>query len=66
MNPNFLKQLFVAVSFAAGKEIIKYIIAVMNYGEYWVISKFSIVLLKKITTMKEAEMWSAEIGRAHV
>ena len=62
MNPNFLKQLFVAVSFVAGKEIIKYIIAVMNYGEYWVISKFSIVLLKKITTMKEAEMWSAVFG----
>lgn len=62
MSPNFLKQLFVAVSFAAGKEIIKYIIAVMNYGEYWAISKFSIVLLKKITTMKEAEMWSAFFG----
>lgn len=61
-NKDFLKQLFVAVSFVAGKEIIKYIIAVMNYGEYWVISKFSIVLLKKITTMKEAEMWSAVFG----
>ncbi|MDE7252626.1 MAG: ATP-binding protein [Acetatifactor sp.] len=54
----FLKQLFVAVSFVAGKEIIKYIIAVINQGEYWVISKFSVVLLKKITTMKEADMWS--------
>ena len=62
VSPNFLKQLFVAVSFVAGKEIIKYIIAVMNYGEYWAISKFSIVLLKKITTMKEAEMWSAVFG----
>lgn len=61
-NKDFLKQLFVAVSFVAGKEIIKYIIVVMNYGEYWVISKFSIVLLKKITTMKEVEMWSAVFG----
>ena len=61
-NKDFLKQLFVAVSFVAGKEIIKYIIVVMNYGEYWAISKFSIVLLKKITTMKEVEMWSAVFG----
>ena len=63
-HKDFLKQLFVAVSFAAGKEIIKYIIVVMNYGEYWAISKFSIVLLKKITTMKEVEMWSAVFGVA--
>lgn len=61
-NKDFLKQLFVAVSFVAGKEIIKYIIVVMNYGEYWAISKFSIVLLKKITTMKEVEIWSAVFG----
>lgn len=61
-NKDFLKQLFVAVSFVAGKEIIKYIIVVMNYGEYWVISKFSIVLLKKITTMKEVEIWSSVFG----
>ena len=61
-NKDFLKQLFVAVSFVAGKEIIKYIIVVMNYGEYWAISKFSIVLLKKITTIKEVEMWSAVFG----
>ena len=57
-NRDFLKQLFVSVSFVAGKEIIKYIIVVINQGEYWVISKFSVVLLKKITTVKEAEMWS--------
>lgn len=57
-DKDFLKQLFVAVSFVAGKEIIKYIIVVINQGEYWVISKFSVVMLKKITTMKEAEMWS--------
>ena len=61
-HKDFLKQLFVAVSFVAGKEIIKYIIVVMNYGEYWAISKFSITLLKKITTMKEVEMWSAVFG----
>lgn len=64
-NKDFLKQLFVAVSFVAGKEIIKYIIVVMNYGEHWAISKFSIVLLKKITTMKEVEMWSAVFGVAN-
>ena len=57
-NKDFLKQLFVAVSFVAGKEIIKYIMVVINQGEYWVISKFSVVLLKKITTMKEADIWS--------
>ena len=57
-SKDFLKQLFVAVSFVAGKEIIKYIILVINQGEYWVISKFSLVLLKKITTMKEADVWN--------
>ncbi|MDE6025738.1 MAG: GHKL domain-containing protein [Lachnospiraceae bacterium] len=56
-NKDFLKQLFVAVSFVAGKEIIIYIIVVINYGEIWVSSKFLAVLLKKITTMKESEMW---------
>ena len=64
-HKDFLKQLFVAVSFVAGKEIIKYIIVVMNYGEYWAISKFSITLLKKITTMKEVEIWSAVFGVAN-
>lgn len=64
-NKDFLKQLFVAVSFVAGKEIIKYIIVVMNYGEYWAISKFSITLLKKITTMKEVEIWSVVFGVAN-
>lgn len=57
-NKDFLKQLFVAVSFVAGKEIIKYLIVVINYGESWAVSKFSVLLLKEITTMKEAEMWS--------
>lgn len=61
-NKDFLKQLFMATSFIAGKEIIKYIIVVMNYGQHWVISKFSVVLLKKITTMKEVEMWSYILG----
>ena len=57
-NKDFLKQLFVAVSFVAGKEVIKYIIVVINYGQNWAITKFSVVLLKKITTMKEVELWS--------
>ena len=61
-NKDFLKQLFVAVSFVAGKEIIKYIIVVMNYGEDWLIRKISLVLLKKITTVKEVEMWSSVFG----
>lgn len=39
-NKDFLKQLFVAVSFVAGKEIIKYIIVVINYGQGWIISNF--------------------------
>ena len=61
-NRDFLKQLFVAVSFVAGKEIIKYIIVVINYGQHWAISRFSDALLKKITTMKEVEMWSYIFG----
>ena len=48
-SKDFLKQLFVAVSFVAGKEIIKYIIMVINYGQDWVIRKFSVVLLKNTT-----------------
>ncbi len=46
-NKDFLKQLFVAVSFVAGKEIIKYIIVVINYGQGWIISKFSVVLFPR-------------------
>lgn len=61
-NKDFLKQLFMAVSFVAGKEIIKYVIVVMNYGEDWVINRFSLVLLQKITTMKEVEVWSFVFG----
>lgn len=57
-NKDFLEQLFVTVSFVAGKEVIKYIIVVINYGQGWIIAKFSVVLLKKITTMKEVEIWS--------
>ena len=50
-NKDFLKQLFVAVSFVAGKEIIKYIIVVMNYGEDCLIHKFSLFFLKKVLTI---------------
>lgn len=63
-HKDFLKQLYVAVSFVAGKEIIKYIIVVMNYGQHWVISKFSVVLLKRITTMQEVRMWSHILNAA--
>jgi len=48
----------VAVRFVAGKEIIKYIIVVLNNGQYWIIRKFLVVLSKKITTMEEVEMWN--------
>lgn len=61
-NKDFMKQLFVAVSFVAGKEITKYIVVVINYGQDWIISKFSIILLKKITSMKEVEIWSCILG----
>ena len=64
-NKDFLKQLFVAVSFVAGKEIIKYIMLVIIQGEYWVISKFSVALLKQITTMKEVDIWSSILSVAN-
>ena len=54
---DLLKQLFVAISFTAGKEIIKYIIVVLMYGHDWIIGKFSMILAKNITTVKEVEMW---------
>lgn len=57
-DKDLLKQLFTAISFAAGKEIIKYIVVVLMDGHHWIISKFSVVLVKKITTMEEVEMWS--------
>ncbi|MCI9077462.1 MAG: GHKL domain-containing protein [Lachnospiraceae bacterium] len=57
-HKNLLKQIFVAVSYVAGKEIIKYIIVVLNYGQHWIIGKFSVILLKRITTMEEVEMWN--------
>lgn len=61
-NKDFLKQLFVAVSFVAGKNIIKYIIIVINDCVGWVIEKFSVVLLMKITTGKEVEIWNRIIS----
>lgn len=61
-SDDFLKQLFVAVSFVAGKEIIKYILVVINYGEDWVIQKFLEVLLMKITTEKEADIWNSIVN----
>ena len=54
-----------AVSFVAGKEIIKYIMLVIIQGEYWVISKFSAALLKQITTMKEVDIWSSILSVAN-
>lgn len=57
-NKELLKQLFVAVSFVAGKEIIKHIIVVLNYGQFWVNNKILAVFSEKITTMEKAKMWS--------
>ncbi len=52
------KQLFVAVSFVVAKELMTYIVVVLNYGWHWIIGRFRIVLSKKITTMTEVEMWN--------
>lgn len=57
-NKDLLKQLFVAVSFVAGKEIIKYIIVVLNYGQYWVCNKFLIVFSNEITTLEKVKIWN--------
>lgn len=57
-NKDLLRQLFVAVSFVAGKEIIKYIIVVVNYGQYWVSDKILAAFSANITTMKKVNMWS--------
>lgn len=55
---DLLKQIFVTVTFVAGKEIIKYIVVVLNYSQYWIISKFLVALSKKITTIEEAQIWN--------
>ena len=54
------KQLFVAVSFVAGKEIIRYIIVVINSGLDWIWKKVSYALLGQESsfTLKEAEVWA--------
>ena len=57
-NKDLLKQLFVTVSFVAGKEIIKYIIVVLNNSHYRIFSKILTILLNKITTVEEVEMWN--------
>jgi len=57
-NKDLLKQLFVAVSFVAGKEIIKYIIVVLNYGQYWTCNKLLIVFSDIVTTIEKAKMWN--------
>ncbi len=53
---SLLKHVFVAVSFVAGKEIIKYIVVVLNNCHSWIISKFLVILQQKITTAKQVEM----------
>ncbi|MCH5194346.1 MAG: GHKL domain-containing protein [Oscillospiraceae bacterium] len=56
---DLLKQLFVTVSFIAGREIIKYIIVALNDIQYWMIKNLLIsALSNSITTMKEAEAWN--------
>ena len=54
------KQLFAAFSFVAGKEIIRYIIAVLNSGLNWIWEKVAYALLgqESIFTIEEAEVWA--------
>ncbi len=53
-----LKLLFVAVSFVAGKEIIKYIIIVVSYGLNGLACEVLSRVAQNITTMKQARLWS--------
>ena len=56
-NKDLLKQLFVAVSFVAGKEIIKYIVVVLNYCQYWLCNKILTAFSNMINTLEKAKMW---------
>ncbi len=53
-----LKQFFVAVSFVAGREIIKHIIIVLNSSHYWIMGKILSALSYQITSMKTFDAWN--------
>ena len=57
-NKDLLKQLFAAVSFVAGKEIIKHITVVLNYSQYRISDKILTAVSESITTMEKAKMWN--------
>ena len=52
-----LKQIFVAVSFVAGRNIIRYIMMVLNNGLYGVFYGLFSDYVSRIDTMEEAERW---------
>lgn len=52
-----LKQLFVTVSFVAGKEIIKYIIVGLNYAQYQMSDTIFAAVSGVVNTMKKAGIW---------
>ena len=53
-----LKQVFVAVSFVAGRNIIRYIVMVLNNGLYLTIYNLSQSYINQITTIEEAARWN--------
>ena len=53
-----LKQTFVAVSFAAGRNIIRHITVVVNIGMYKVFYELSADYISQIDSMEKAERWS--------
>lgn len=61
---DFSAKLFTAVSFTAGKDIIKYIITGVSSSLYWFIREggFLEVAAKKITTAEEVNTWSSRIS----
>ena len=61
---DFSAKLFTAVSFTAGKDIIKYIITGVSSSLYWFIREggFLEVAAKKITTAEEVNTWSLRIS----
>ena len=52
-----LKQVFAAVSYVAGKNIIRYIMMVLNSGLYGVFYELSSDYISQIDSVEEAERW---------
>ena len=53
-----LKQVFIAVSFVAGRNIIRYISAVVNDGLYRAVYELSSDYISRIDSLEEAERWN--------